>query len=386
MKFFRTALLVLIFVAFVAGATYVAMHRLEGLGVFGDVIEEVVSEHESEEEFEPEQSGPFPYIIPMDGREVVPAELNFTFLDRDFTIQAEVDSRVYHGAVTAGRGFLLEAGASEAQRHQAIADYYNKLTFDPEMDHALESTLRQLRIIRDELELDSDQYVELITKFVQMIPYDENRGFIQGLDGSEAKALGDPRMPIQVLVDGLADCDEKVMLLAALLNYEGYATAALFFEPERHISLGIRSEGEGFAETGYEFVEATGITYVSEVPTEFVGGITLESDPFVFAFDPSPIRELARGEESYSAAAVEQVERIVAVRESAEDAAEEKRTFIEATPMTEAEFEQESALFEACITAMNGLRATVDNLGHDTGEFMDRTDAIAWIDQYAWWE
>ena len=382
----RSIVLILIFVAFVAGATYVGMYRLGNLGMFGSPIEEVLAEYEPEEEVAFEQAGSFPYIIPMDGREVAPAELQFIFLDREFTIQAEFDHRIYHGAVAAKRGFLLEADASPAQRHEAIADYYNKLTFDPEMDHAIESILKQLRSIRDDLELDSDQYVELIAKFVQMIPYDENRGFIQGLDGEEVKALGDPRMPIQVLVDGLADCDEKVMLLAALLNGEGYATAALFFEEEGHMSLGILSEGEGFAQTGYEFVEATGITYVSEVPTEFVGGITLESTPFVFAFDPSFVRELDRGGQAYSARAVEQVARIIAVRETAEAAAEEKREFIESTPMTIEEFERESALFEACITAANRLRATVDNLGHDTGEFMDRVDAITWIETHAWWE
>ena len=361
------------------------MYRLSNLGLFGTSIEEVLLEYEPEE-IEPEQTGPFPYIVPMDGREVVPAELKVSFLGEDFTLQTEFDHRVYHGAVAAKRGFLLEADAGPAQRNEAIADYYNKLTFDPEMDHAIENILEQLRDVRDELELDSDQYVELITKFVQMIPYDENRGFIQGLDGEEVKALGDPRMPIQVLVDGLADCDEKVMLLAALLNHEGYATVALFFEEEGHMALGILSEGEGFAGSGYEFVEATGITYVSEVPTEFVGGIVLENDPFVFAFDPSVVRDLDRGEEGYSARATEQVARIVAVRETAEAAAEEKREYIESTPMTVEEFEQESALFEACITAMNRLRATVDNLGRDTGEFMDRTDAITWIETHAWWE
>jgi len=382
-KFFRSLILTLIFVAFVAGATYVTMYRLGDWGILSHIgEEEILPEYEPEEE-----AGIFPFIIPMEGPEVTGALLEFRFLEEDFTIQAELDHRIYHGAVTAQRGFFLAEDASDEERYAAIATYYNKLTFDPEMDHVISNVAGQLRSIRDELELDSDQYAELMTKFVQMIPYDENRGFIDDAYGNEVKALGDPRMPIQTLVDGRADCDEKVMLLAALLTYEGFATSALFFEAEQHMALGIRSAEGGFAGTGYEFVETTGVNYVSEIPDQFVGGIVLESEPVVLIFDPSEVLEAGSVVDGYySAEAIAEVARIVEVRNSAEAAAEEKREYIESTPMTEVEFNRENALFQACFTAMNGLRAVVDNLGQDTGDFMDRADAIVWIEQYAWWE
>lgn len=382
MKFLRSLILTLLFVAFVAGITYVTMHRLDDWGIFADSDpQEQLFDYRNADE------GVYPFIVPMEGPLVEGSLLDFHFLGDDFTIQAELDHRMYHGAVTAPRGFLLPEGASREERLAAIAAYYNKLTFDPEMDDALDSVIEQLREIRDELELTDDQYVELMTKFVQTIPYDENRGFVGGVYGGEVKALGDPRMPIQVLVDGKGDCDEKVMLLAALLTREGFGTAALFFEDEQHMALGVRSAGNGFAETGFEFVETTGVSYVSEVPEEFIGGIVLESDPVVLLFDPSSLRggehELAG---YYSAEAVAEVKRILEVRRGAETAAEKQREFIETTPMTEEEFERENMLFQACFTAMNGLRATVDSLGNDTGDFMDRRTAIRWIERYAWWE
>ena len=384
MKFFRSLILTLIFVAFVAGFTYVALYRLDNWGIIGDREDvEITQEYEDiDEPEELEELSTFPFIVPMEGREVEAAELSFRFMGDDFSVQVEFDHRIYHGAVTAPRGFMLAVGADTQERHAAIAAYYNKLTFDPEMDGALDSALAQLREIRDGLELDSDQYVDLITKFVQSIEYDENRGFVD----YGSKALGDPRMPIQVLVDGTGDCDETVMLLAALLTREGFATAALFFEDEQHMALGIRSEGEGFRGTGYEFIETTGISYVSEVPNEFVGGLTLESAPVVFAFDPSEATGSNDADGSYSAAAVAHVARIVAVRDSAEEAAAEKREYIESTPMSEEEFERERALYEACFIALNSFRATVDNLGRDTGDFMDRVEAIRWIEEHAWWE
>ncbi|MCL2746763.1 MAG: hypothetical protein FWE48_06740 [Coriobacteriia bacterium] len=382
MKFFRPLVLTLLFVTFVAGVTYVTMHRLDDWGLFADSsAEEVISE------YEPEEASTYPFIIPMEGPEVTGFPFEFSFLDDYFSVQAQIDHRVYHGAMTAQRGFLLTEDAGDEERFAAIATYYNKLTFDPEMDDAIDSVIEQMRSIRDDLELNSDQYIELMTKFVQTIPYDEDRGFVSDLYGNEVKALGDPRMPIQVLVDGKADCDEKVMLLAALLTREGFGTSVLFFEAEQHMALGVRSAEGGFAGTGYEFVETTGLSYVSEIPEEFIGGIVLESDPVVLLLDPG---EATGGNHvidgHFSAEAITQVARIIEVRNTAETAAEEKRAFIESTPMTEAEFERENALFQACITAMNSLRATVDNLGYDTGDFMDRSDAIEWINQYAWWE
>jgi len=376
MKFMKSLAIMLVCVVVVAAITFVAMYRLGNWDIFDQYEEPVI-----EEVFEVEDDSVYPFIIPMEGQSVEPAPFNFRFLGQDFNILAEVDHRIYHGAVTAPRGFMLQNDATDEQRFEAIAAYYSKMTFDPEMDDAIESVLVQMREIRDQLSLDSDQYVELMTRFVQTIPYDANRGFVD----YETKALGDPRMPVQVLVDGLADCDEKVMLLAAMLTREGFATAALLFEAEQHMALGIRSEGDGFAGTGYEFIETTSLAYVSEVPTIFIGGIELESDPVVLVLDPSEAG-IERPDGYYSLAAAEQVQRILAILGGAEAASEEKRDYIESTPMEEEDFRRESALFEATITAMNTLRATVDNLGQDTGEFKDRTDAIQWVDEHAWWE
>jgi len=379
MQTFGKSLLAILIIGLLAAGIYSGMLYLNELGFFDrdePIIEEVVEEDDAL----------FPFIVPMEGPEVTPAVLTFRFMGEDYEVQAQVDHRIYHGAVTAPRGFTLSSDATHDERLAAIAEYYNKMTFDPEMDSVIESVLVDLRQIRDDNDFDSDEYVDLIIKFVQSIPYDYDRGLVE----YDSPFLGDPRMPIQVLVDGMGDCDEKVMLLAALLAREGYDTAALFFEAERHMALGIRSETGGFEGTGYEFVETTGITYVSEVPTEFIGGIVLDSPPEVFVFDPSIA--LAEGQEPveltgyYSADAVIQVRRIIIVRGAAQSAAEQKREEIESAPLTQAEFDRESALLDACYTAMNGLRPTIDNLGQDTGLFMDRSAAIAWIDRYAWWE
>jgi len=387
MNLLKYILYVFMFVAFVAGATYVTLHRADDMGWLSIARSGAeVADVEQDADHEPYEEAAFPFIVPVDGPEVTPAELAFSFHGTDFTVQAEVDSRVYHGAVSARRGFLLATDATAAQRLGAIEAYYNKLAFDPEMDSAIESVLIELRVIRDSLELDDDEYVDMLARFVQSIGYDENRGYVD-VGGHSAKALGDPRMPVQVLVDGLGDCDEKVILLAALLNREGFATAALYFEEEQHMSLGIRASGEGFAGTGYDFIETTGLTYVSEVPTEFIGGIVLRNDPEVLVFDPSTLRDdMQRGERGYSVEAVQQVARIIHVRDTAEEASREQREFIESTPMNEIDFERENSRFEACFFALNSFRATVDNLGRDTGDFMDRTKAIEWIERNAWWE
>ncbi|MCL2679989.1 MAG: hypothetical protein FWF11_00705 [Coriobacteriia bacterium] len=383
MKSFVKSVLAVLIVALLATAVYYSLDYLNQLDLQRAQL--------PTESPDPEEPSIYPYIIPMEGPAVTPATFSFAFMGVDYEIQAQVDHRIYHGAVTAPRGYLLAPAATKQERLAAVAQYYNMMTFDPEMDDALESVLLQLRSIRDDRDFDSDQYVDMIVKFVQSVPYDLDRGLV----AHDSSFLGDPRLPVQVLVDGRGDCDELVMLLAALLAKEGYDTAALFFEAEMHMALGIKSDGEGFEGTDYEFIETTGISYVSEVPTEFIGGIELQSFPEVLVFDPNfAAKKEGVPEEDwtsqptgfYSQAAVAQVRRIIAVRDSAEAAAESKRAEIESTPMTPAEFERQTALYEACFTAMNGLRATVDSLGRDTGDFMDRVTAIAWIENNAWWE
>ncbi len=111
--------------------------------------------------------------------------------------------------------------------------------------------------IRAELGLDDDGYVELIARFVQEIPY--------GTVDSEV------RLPIEVVAMGSGVCDDKSVLLAALLVHEGYDTAVWAFDSQAHAAVGVRCLGPGMRGSGYAYVETTAPAYVGQITGSYGG-------------------------------------------------------------------------------------------------------------------
>jgi len=109
----------------------------------------------------------------------------------------------------------------------------------------------ELGRIRDELGLDSDEYLELIADFVQDIPY--------GVIDNEV------RLPVEVVAQGSGVCDDKSVLLAAILVHEGYDTVVWAFDSQAHAAVGVRCLGPGMRDSGYAFVETTGPAYVGQL-------------------------------------------------------------------------------------------------------------------------
>ena len=320
---------------------------------------------------EPEFSG----IEPVAGPQFTPVPIEFVFNEKSYTITPQVENDVYYGALEIPRIVNGKEGMSDAQRYH---DFYQRFTFDPAQTPAIENVVQQLRAIRDKRRLDMVAYAELIIKYVQSVPYDASR-----LDDLKEGIVrqGDPRMPVQVLVDGTADCDEKVMLAIALLTHEGFDATMFRYDEEKHMALGIKSEGSGYRDTGYEFVELTGPGYVSEMPKELAGGIRLTSKPEELPFD-------SNGPYVYSQRAVDEIAFITHARDTALDAAARKKAYVESTPMTQEQFDAEKAQFDACYTAYNTLQVTVDKDGRPTTDnvFKDRLSALKWLTQHYWWQ
>lgn len=162
----------------------------------------------------------------------VPVHTDEVQRDRDLDTSAVFDAR---GALRARYLRTLVTAASESSLVRALAD--------------------EFRIIRLELHLDDDEYLELMTRAVQEIPH------------GEAKA--DFMMPAEVLSARRGVCSEKSLLLAALLRHEGYDASIIVFDGRRHVAVGVACDGAGYLETGYAFVETTRGMYVGQVSPEF---------------------------------------------------------------------------------------------------------------------
>lgn len=109
----------------------------------------------------------------------------------------------------------------------------------------------QLFALRTSMGLDSDEYLELIARFVQEIPY--------------GKIDTEVRLPAEIVASGSGVCDDKSVLLAALLVHEGYDTAVWAFDSQAHAAVGVRGLGSGMLGSGYAFIETTRPSYVGQM-------------------------------------------------------------------------------------------------------------------------
>lgn len=110
------------------------------------------------------------------------------------------------------------------------------------------------RSIRSRLDLDDDEYLEMLATAVQRMPY--------------GNASGELQLPAETLVLGRGVCTDRCVLLGSLLLHEGYDTAVWVFTRPNHVALGVASNGATFRGTRYAFLETTAPRFVGQVGAE----------------------------------------------------------------------------------------------------------------------
>ncbi len=153
------------------------------------------------------------------------------------------------------------------QPPEVEAAYLARLVRTQSRTPCVASIALQLRAVRRELALDSDEYVELMARAVQDIPYGTPRP--------------DFKLPAEMLVARRGVCVDKSVLLAALLLREGYDAGVWSLPAKRHVAVALRGVGSGFRRSGYAFVETTRRAYVGEVPEEFEGRRRADAPPLL---------------------------------------------------------------------------------------------------------
>ena len=308
--------------------------------------------------------GVHPHIVATSGKAVTPKTQRFSFDGVKYSVTPHVASDVYWGAKKSTRLLVQYPGESD---ETWTSTYYHDFADDPAQRSAISDVCRQLRAIKDRSHLGPDQYLELIAKYVQSIPYDW--AVYQAGTGSQ-------RFPVETLVEGKGLCGDKSVLLADLLSHEGYAASLLDFGPEKHMAVGVLGSGKVYPQTGYLFLETTSPCYVTDVPTEYTGGMKLKSTPQVI--------QIGTGTLQYGAA--DQIVRIVHARDTAQKAAETLYADARAKSLSDAEVTAINAKLAQAYKAEISLRSNViDRNGAAVGTFMDRTVALAWITRNAWW-
>ena len=308
--------------------------------------------------------GTSPRIVPQPGKLVSARTIAFSYDGVKYSITPVVASDVYWGARRSTRLLTELPGESNADWTNA---YYHAFADDPAQKPAIDNVCAQLRAIRERSHLSSDEYLEFIAKYVQSIPYDW---------AIYKSGTGKQRFPVETLVDGKGLCGDKSVLLADLLSHEGYAAALLDFGPEKHMAVGVAGDGQTYGSSGYLFLETTSPCYITDVPTEYTGGMRLQSEPVVVRIGDGVIE--------YQAA--DQIAKIVAARDGAQKAADQLYTSSKSQQLTNSEVTAINHKLDEAYKAQTSLRSNVvDPKGKSVGTFLDRLLALAWIDRNAWW-
>ncbi|MBP2146842.1 hypothetical protein J2129_002296 [Methanofollis sp. W23] len=227
----------------------------------------------------------YPSITPVAGvDEIDPAEFIFSFERDHYRLQMPVDAAVYSGAREGQKNAVLyEEIADEVW----MAEYYRAFLDDPHQEDLYAGLLTAFREVGDENRLDSDRYLEMIVAFVQAIPYQ-----VHPPDTP-------PKFPVETVAERKGDCDDKSLLLAALLSRDEYDVALFNFADDGHMAVGIASDDVTYGETGYAYIETTDSGFVGAVPGTLAGGVTLSGEPQVIRIGNGTTRYTGGAETAY---------------------------------------------------------------------------------------
>lgn len=199
----------------------------------------------------------YPLIVPTEKSEMIQVKIAFPYRHLNYSFTIEVPLSLYEGAKLSGKSARVPAGIQDAW----LAGYYKAFALDPSQTKVYQTLLSQFRRIRNERNLNSDEYLELLTAYVQSLPYDAEK-----LSSIEIA----PRFPVETIVDGTGICSDKSLLLAGLLSHEGYAVSLLQFGKENHLTVGLPApDGYDFAGCGQAVVETTAISYIGHPAGEY---------------------------------------------------------------------------------------------------------------------
>ena len=162
-----------------------------------------------------------------------------------FSLVVPVDSSYLAAARRVDGSALF--GFNRSVRAAALRALAEEQRTDPFVN-ALASRLRMLRA---QLRLSDDDYVDLMVRSVQAIPY--------------GTLHRDTFMPAITLADNAGVCSDKSVLLATLLAHEGFDSGVWVFPSQAHAAVALRGTGPGLRGSGYGLVETTRLTYVGEV-------------------------------------------------------------------------------------------------------------------------
>jgi hypothetical protein len=183
--------------------------------------------------------------IPVDKANTSTTVVQIEFPFRENVVKGEITLNLapYNGAKQEGSKSTPLFGYS-------AEEYYSAIVNDPAQDEMYAKLLGVFEGYANDYDLTSDEYIELLTTYVQNIPY---------------KTVGAAvNFPIETVIENRGDCDDKSILLAGLLAKSGYAAGVVVFSEENHMMAAIKDEATGNVISEYILIETTRYAYIGE--------------------------------------------------------------------------------------------------------------------------
>jgi hypothetical protein len=161
-------------------------------------------------------------VVPQEPNDTVQnIPFSFQYRSAQYSVTIPVHTSLYAAAHGSPNKQLNLSGTNDT------AALYRNMMNDPAMDPFFTDLNRELSRDRynGDNNLTDDDYLEMVTSFVQQIPVENETG-------------ANPRYPVEVISDGKGTPGEKAMLLTGILSRQGYDTAFIWFP-------GIREAGSG---------------------------------------------------------------------------------------------------------------------------------------------
>jgi hypothetical protein len=181
--------------------------------------------------------------------------------------------------------------------------YYSNIIRAGNQSRYYSAILKEFQKTKISYNLDDDEYLQLIVNFVQSMPYFTTNSNV--------------KYPFVTFADGCGDCDDKSLLLLALLSQENYNVSIFIIPPEgtsnfSHAMAGVASNSATFTKNGYAMIETTKKesaigTFPSNVASEKVlvirignGTKTYETHSSIWILEDSQYRVVKKGNTTIS--------------------------------------------------------------------------------------
>ena len=186
--------------------------------------------------------------IPVNQSDTSTTVVHIEFPFMNDTVRAEITLNLapYYGATTEGVKVTPLIGCLPDR-------YYSEIAYDPAQDQMYAELFTVFNTYAGEHNLTNDEYVELLTTYVQNIPYKTSETEI--------------KFPIETVIQNWGDCDDKSILLAGLLAKKEYNAGVFVFEEDHHMAAGVKAGDQTeYKNSGYSIIETTRYAYIGEEP------------------------------------------------------------------------------------------------------------------------